>query len=136
MTKEFEPCVKNGKVGNQIWNPSNTNRFGKRFLKHPQPSIWKRNKPNRYLETQPHLFIIDIHVLLWNPYAKRVYDPQHFASINQYALHLQTKMSCKLTIYASKLHLVIEYHGNSLCSLHVFSCRMFNLFQFHPKKSK
>lgn len=75
MTGEFEQCVKNGRVGDQIWNPSNTSRFGISFLRHPQPSIWKQNKPNKCLETQPHLFIIEIQVLLQNPYAKLAYDP-------------------------------------------------------------
>lgn len=55
-TREFEFCVKTKGVRDLIWNASNINRFGIRFLVHPQPSIWKRNKLNRYLETQPLLF--------------------------------------------------------------------------------
>jgi hypothetical protein len=48
------------------------------------------------------------HVFLQNPYAKHVPLPQHFASKNQCALELQTKISCKLTINVSKLALVMK----------------------------
>jgi hypothetical protein len=54
MTREFEFCVKTKGVGDLIWNASNINRFGIMFLVHPQPSIWKWNKPSRY--PKPNFF--------------------------------------------------------------------------------
>jgi hypothetical protein len=52
-TKEFEFCVKTKGVGDLIWKASNINKFWIRFFVHPQPSVWKWNKPSRYPETQP-----------------------------------------------------------------------------------
>ncbi len=115
VMRELLHCVKTRGVGDLIWKASNIRKFWIRFLVHPSPSIWKQSKPSKYPKNSLSYFLdwdygvlLKSHVFLQNPYAKHVPLPQHFASKNQCALELQTKISCKLTINVSKLALVMK----------------------------